>query len=141
MSGTPTGGRKAAEANRKQDPDFYKKIGAIGGRISRGGGFTKDSELAREAGRRGGKVSRRNQAENTVLCSQCSGKYKNRASLLVHVTQYHNVKIRKVAEYQPEPVKEPTVPGFLRFFRGRPKCSNCQERHATGLCPYEEGGE
>lgn len=31
---TPEGRRKAAETNRKKDPDYYKKIGAKGGQNS-----------------------------------------------------------------------------------------------------------
>jgi general stress protein YciG len=141
MAGTRQGGKKAAESNRKLDPDFYKKMGAIGGRISKGGGFAQDHELAVEAGRKGGKVSRRNLLDNTVPCSQCSGKYKTRNSLASHMSNYHtpDVKVYKVAEYTPKPLTQPHGPSFLRFLRGRPKCDNCQERHATILCPYEEG--
>lgn len=60
MPGSKIGGLKAAKTNRKRHgKDFYKKIGAKGGQISRGGGFAADPELAREAGRRGGLISRR----------------------------------------------------------------------------------
>ncbi len=60
MAGTRIGGLKAAKTNKKRNgKDFYKKIGAKGGQISRGGGFAADPELAREAGRRGGLISRR----------------------------------------------------------------------------------
>lgn len=38
--------------------DHYQKIGAIGGRKSRGGGFA-DRELARRAGAIGGKLNKR----------------------------------------------------------------------------------
>jgi uncharacterized protein len=66
LSGTTGGGKKAAATNKqrydeafKDEGGFYPAIGRRGGKISRGGGFVKDSELAKEAGRRGGKVSRR----------------------------------------------------------------------------------
>lgn len=59
MTGTVQGGLNAAETNKKNDPDFYVKIGRMGGHKSRGGGFAYDRELAREAGRKGGKASRR----------------------------------------------------------------------------------
>lgn len=59
MAGTKIGGRKAAEKNKANDPDFYKKIGAKGGRLGRTGGFYKDRELASRAGRIGGTKSRR----------------------------------------------------------------------------------
>lgn len=31
MAGTKAGGRKAAETNRKKDPEYYKRIGSKGG--------------------------------------------------------------------------------------------------------------
>ena len=61
MAGTPEGGLKAAASNRQRyGSDFYRTIGRAGGKISRGGGFASNPELAREAGRRGGITSRRN---------------------------------------------------------------------------------
>jgi len=63
MSGTIEGGRKCAMENkRKYGDDFYVKIGAIGGKKSRGGGFAFDRELARTAGKKGGTISRRGKA-------------------------------------------------------------------------------
>ncbi|WP_082921027.1 KGG domain-containing protein [Rhodococcus sp. HS-D2] len=59
MPGTVEGGLKAAAANKAKDPDFYRRIGAIGGRNGRSGGFASDRELARVAGAKGGKRSRR----------------------------------------------------------------------------------
>jgi general stress protein YciG len=60
MGGTVSGGKKAAETNKKRHgEDFYKKIGRRGGQESQGGGFAKNPELARIAGAKGGKVSRR----------------------------------------------------------------------------------
>jgi hypothetical protein len=59
MSGNREGGIKAAETNKKEDPNFYKRIGALGGAKSNGGGFRLYPELAREAGRKGGMASRR----------------------------------------------------------------------------------
>lgn len=56
--GTKQGGFKAAIKNRKKDPAFYARIGAMGGRKSRGGGFT-DRNLASRAGKIGGAISRR----------------------------------------------------------------------------------
>ena len=62
MAGTKIGGQRAAAANLARDPEFYQKIGAIGGKKSRNGGFYANRELAREAGRRGGLKSRRGKA-------------------------------------------------------------------------------
>lgn len=60
MPGTRTGGKRAAQTNKKRyGKGFYQKIGAMGGKMSRGGGFASNPELAREAGRRGGKASRK----------------------------------------------------------------------------------
>ena len=39
--------------------EWFRKIGAKGGRTSRGGGFAANPELARIAGRKGGLKSRR----------------------------------------------------------------------------------
>lgn len=63
MSGTRPGGRKAAATNKmRYGAQFYETIGRIGGRKSRGGGFSKNPELARIAGQKGGKASRRRKA-------------------------------------------------------------------------------
>lgn len=59
MAGTTTGGKKAAEKNKANDPSFYAKIGAKGGKNGRTGGFYNNPELARRAGAIGGKKSRR----------------------------------------------------------------------------------
>ncbi len=63
MAGTISGGLAAAKTNLKNDPDFYKRIGAIGGTKSRNGGFWADRELARRAGAIGGRKSRRNKVK------------------------------------------------------------------------------
>ncbi len=59
MAGTIEGGRKAAAKNMKNDPDFYKRIGSIGGKNGHTGGFTANPELAKIAGAKGGRISRR----------------------------------------------------------------------------------
>jgi len=64
MPGTVDGGKRAAETNKKRyGEDFYAKIGAVGGRIGRTGGFYANRELAREAGAKGGRKSRRGKAK------------------------------------------------------------------------------
>lgn len=68
MAGTKTGGVKAAATNkRKHGKDFYKRIGALGGQKSKGGGFAANPELAREAGRKGGLISRKNRKKRGLL--------------------------------------------------------------------------
>lgn len=60
MAGTVEGGKAAARTNKlRQGEDFYSRIGAIGGRKGRTGGFFANRELARTAGRLGGMRSRR----------------------------------------------------------------------------------
>lgn len=63
MAGTKAGGQKAAATNMaRHGKDFYKNIGAIGGRNGTTGGFAANPELARVAGAKGGRISRRRRA-------------------------------------------------------------------------------
>lgn len=60
MAGTKAGGAKAAATNKaKYGNDFYGRIGTMGGKVGRTGGFYADRELARTAGAKGGRQSRR----------------------------------------------------------------------------------
>ena len=59
MAGTRVGGLKAAKKNLENDPDFYKRIGAIGGKTTGYKGFAANRELAKIAGKKGGTISRR----------------------------------------------------------------------------------
>ena len=60
MAGTKAGGQKAAATNKAlHGSDFYAKIGAIGGKKGRTGGFAANPALARIAGAKGGRISRR----------------------------------------------------------------------------------
>jgi len=60
MSGTKNGGQAAANTNKsKYGADFYAKIGSMGGKKGRTGGFFANRELARLAGAKGGRISRR----------------------------------------------------------------------------------
>lgn len=68
MSGTKAGAAKAAATNKaKHGADFYKRIGAKGGKLGHTGGFAtvnKNGEhvLAKLAGAKGGKISKRGPA-------------------------------------------------------------------------------
>jgi uncharacterized protein len=63
MPGTRSGGLKARETNlRRHGKDFYKSIGAKGGKLAPGP-FRADPELARRAGKIGGAKSRRGPAK------------------------------------------------------------------------------
>lgn len=63
MAGTPAGGRAAAQKNKKKyGSDFYKMIGAKGGRNGHTGGFAAGEEGRKRASRFGaigGSISRR----------------------------------------------------------------------------------
>ena len=64
MAGTKAGGRKARKTNyEKYGDDFYKRIGARGGKLGHTGGFAANPELAKIAGRKGGKKSKRGKAK------------------------------------------------------------------------------
>jgi general stress protein YciG len=59
MAGTVKGGKKAAATNKQRyGLNFYPQIGRKGGKVSRGGGFSRNRDLAREMGAIGGKWSR-----------------------------------------------------------------------------------
>lgn len=67
MAGTVEGGKLAAKKNLERDPDFYKRIGSIGGKNGHTGGFAANPELARIAGAKGGKKSRRYKSVQTTV--------------------------------------------------------------------------
>ena len=67
MSGNSIGGKKAAARNKeKYGPDFYKKIGAKGGKLGHTGGFAAGEagrDRASVYGAVGGRISRRGKNE------------------------------------------------------------------------------
>jgi hypothetical protein len=73
MAGTKMGGAKAASTNRaKYGGDFYARIGAMGGKLGKTGGFASTSlgkdgltgrQRAAVAGASGGRISRRGKAK------------------------------------------------------------------------------
>lgn len=64
ISGTKAGGKKAAQRNKElYGEDFYRNIGAKGGRLGTTGGFAADRKLARIAGAKGGRISKRGKKE------------------------------------------------------------------------------
>ena len=68
MAGTKAGGKRAAETNiKRHGEDFYKRIGAIGGKRGTTGEFAANRELARIAGAKGGRISRRGKAVRREL--------------------------------------------------------------------------
>lgn len=59
MPGTRIGGLKAAAKNLSSNPDFYKIIGAKGGRNGTTGGFAANPEFAARVGKKAGTISKR----------------------------------------------------------------------------------
>ena len=62
MAGTKIGGHRSKEALLAADPNFYKRIGAMGGKLGRTGGFAAGEEgrkRARKYGAIGGAKSKR----------------------------------------------------------------------------------
>jgi general stress protein YciG len=63
MPGTKEGAIKARATTLARDPNFYARIGAIGGKKGKADGvikgFAHNRELAVEAGRKGGLLSHR----------------------------------------------------------------------------------
>jgi general stress protein YciG len=60
VAGNKIGGRKTAETMiKRHGEDFYRKIGAKGGKVKCMKGFALDRERAKWAGAIGGRVSRR----------------------------------------------------------------------------------
>ncbi len=51
--------KKGATNKAKYGSDFYRRIGAIGGKNGTTSGFYANRELAREAGKKGGRISKR----------------------------------------------------------------------------------
>jgi len=64
MAGTLDSGKLTAETNKRQyGEDFYKRIGALGGKKKVKKGFAKMSlEKRRAAGAKGGSISKRGKA-------------------------------------------------------------------------------
>ena len=69
MAGTKAGGRRAAETNiRLHGEDFYRRIGAKGGKKGTTGGFGQGEEgreRARKYGALGGRISKRGKVKGT----------------------------------------------------------------------------
>lgn len=61
MAGTRIGGIKSRDKNLASDPDYYKRIGQIGGKWNNPAKryFAVNRDAARIAGTRGGEISRR----------------------------------------------------------------------------------
>ena len=70
MAGTIKGGKMTAIKNKQRDPNFYRKIGAMGGQKGKTGGFAagaKGRERASIWGAIGGSRSRRGSKKITAM--------------------------------------------------------------------------
>lgn len=67
MAGTKAGAIKAAQTNKRNNPNFYAEIGAIGGRKTGMKGFALNRELASIAGKKGGTISRKGNGTNQYV--------------------------------------------------------------------------
>lgn len=65
MANNREGGGKTRDKLLARDPDYYKKIGAIGGKNGHTGGEAANPELAKIAGAKGGKKSSRKGVKNS----------------------------------------------------------------------------
>lgn len=74
MSGSKIGGKKAAATNTRNDKDFYRRIGAIGGKLGHDGGFGSNKvgadgltgkQRAAISGAKGGRISKRVKQEQS----------------------------------------------------------------------------
>ena len=56
-----TGGKLTAQKNLAKDPDYYRKLGSLGGKAptTKPKGFAADIERARIAGRKSGEISKK----------------------------------------------------------------------------------
>lgn len=80
MAGTKAGGKKTAATNlERHGKDFYREIGAKGGRNGHTGGFASNPELAKIAGAKGGRISKRTAGGKTR--SDKGGHHMKRSSI------------------------------------------------------------
>jgi uncharacterized protein len=94
VAGTKDGGKHAATTNKdKYGADFYKKIGAIGGKNGRTGGFYANRTLARAAGALGGRMSRRGKNK---LTDKERAQIKEAYKELLAIHKSANKKIQKL---------------------------------------------
>ncbi len=67
------GGLRAAEKNRAKDPDFYVKLGKMGGSVKGlKKGFAADPTRASKAGRKGGSISKRGRGKKWESMAEVS---------------------------------------------------------------------
>lgn len=100
MAGTKEGAKKAAAAIKaKYGADFYKRIGAKGGKNGTTSGFAANRELASEAGKKGGKISKRGPSPKYQLWATLTD---GKVTLVDVVTGKSNAerRIKELAKYE-----------------------------------------
>lgn len=82
MAGNPAGGRKTRDINLAKDPDYYVKLGRLGGKTpkTKPHGFMVNRELASRVGAIGGAKSRRNWDPEAEKQKRIEAAEKKRAS-------------------------------------------------------------
>lgn len=101
MSGTVSGGRKCAVTNKaKYGDDWYRKIGAIGGRNGIGkGGFHENKALAREAGSKGGTISKRGKSLKTAKSIEKAKEMWSKGETRAQIANVLGVSVSTVSRY------------------------------------------
>lgn len=95
MSGTLKGGIKARDKNLASNPDFYKKIGKMGGSVSHRESryFYMHPEIAAVVGSRGGVISKREWTADQRLAQ--SKALRARAERKKWLAEYGNEEVKK----------------------------------------------
>ena len=104
MPGTTSGAKRAAETLKKKDPNFYRKVGSIGGRARhvKPRGFAANPDLAQTAGRLGGLKSRRGKSVKTEQRVQRAKKMRSDGATLREIANELNVSVSTARHYLKE---------------------------------------
>lgn len=100
MAGTHEGGVKAAATNKRiNGADYYRRLGAKGGRNGHGGGFASmNKEDVARCGRRGGSKSVRSKAISKETKAQICSDYILGLFTMKEIASRHKVSVASVAK-------------------------------------------
>lgn len=100
MPGSRIGGLKTASTLKaKYGDDFYKVIGARGGKASSTGGFYANPSLAQKAGRLGGLKSRRGKSLKTTQRVKQAKDMRDNGATLKEIAEALDVTISTACNY------------------------------------------
>lgn len=100
MSGTHSGGLKCAATNMElHGKDFYRIIGAKGGKASSTGGFYANPSLAQKAGRIGGLKSRRGKSLKTTQRVNHAKEMRDNGATLKEIAEALDVTVSTICSY------------------------------------------